>query len=122
MSENYTIEIVEKSRELSKKESVMLKTNSATRLDELCPVTLEGISGYAVLNIHNPMAHDNKDYVHFVVITEKSGMFYTGSKSFMDNFRAIWSEMKDEKDWALTCYKQDSKKYAGKQFMTCNLV
>lgn len=127
--ENYTINITEASRELTKKERVQLKTNSATKLDELIstnpddPVlVLENITGYAVLDIHNPKAKDNNDYRHYVIITEKNGMFYTGSAAFFNGFKPIWEEMNGEKDWGIECVKEPSKNYKGKFFITCRLV
>lgn len=120
--ENYTIEIVEASRELSKKERVQLKTNAATKLDDLCPIVLENISGYAVLQVHNPKARDNKDYTHYVIFTEDGKFVYTGSPSFFEAFKLIWSEMEGESDWGLECVKKPSRNYVGKDFLTCNLV
>lgn len=129
MNEIYTINIVETSRELTKKERVQLKTNAATKLDELIStapgestLVLEGITGYAVLEIHNPKAVDNKDYKHYVILTEENGMFYTGSETFFNRFRPIWEEMAGEKDWGLECVKVPARKYPGKHFLSCNLV
>lgn len=120
--ENYNVIIAESSRELSKKECVQLKTNAATKLDDLAPIVLENPTGYAVLNVHNPKARDNKDYVHYVIFTEDGKMYYTGSPSFFEAFKLIWSEMEGETDWGLEVVKRPSRNYVGKDFLTCNLV
>ncbi len=118
---NYNVEITETSRELSKKERVQLKTNAGTKLDEIAPVVLENITGYAKLHVTNPSLKSNPEYDHYVILTE-GGNYYTGSPSFMETFMAIWSEMSGEDDWGIEVFKRDSKNYAGKQFLSCALV
>lgn len=120
--ENYSITIAESSRELTKKECVQLKTNAATKLDELAPIVIEEISGYAILNVHNPKARDNKDYVHYVIFTNSGDFYYTGSPSFFEAFKMIWDEMEGEPDWGIEVTKKPSRNYVGKDFITCNLV
>lgn len=120
--ENYTVKIVETSRELTKKERVQLKTNSATKLEDICPINLEGINGYAVLEIHNERARDNKDYTRFIIFTESGDFYYTGSPTFKKSFMLIWEEMGDEKDWGLECVKVPTDNYPGRYFLTCNLI
>ena len=119
---NYTVEIVETSRELSKIERVQLKTNAATKLEEMCPTTLEGITGYAIVKIHNEMARDNNDYTRMVIFTDNGESYYTGSPTFMDTFLSIFSEMEGETGWGLDCVKLPSRNYQGKDFLSCKLV
>lgn len=119
---NYNVEIIETSCELSKKQRVQLKTNPGKKLDELTPVVIDNISGYAKLRIDNPNVKSNPTYEHFVIFTSDGDMFYTGSPSFMEGFMSIWDEMEGEPDWGIEVYKQDSRNYPGKQFMSCRLV
>lgn len=118
----YTVDIVETSRELSKIERVQLKTNAASKLEEMCPICLEGITGYAVVKIHNEMAKDNKDYTRLVIFTDDGNSYYTGSPTFMNTFFSIYSEMEGETGWGLSCFKSPSANYKGKEFLSCKLV
>lgn len=122
MEETYKVEIIETNLELTKKQRVQLKTNPGTKLDAICPVTIENIIGYARLKINNPSVASAPEYEHFVVVSGNGEMYYTGSQSFMRNFMDIWDEMVGEEDWGIEVYKMDSRKYPGKQFMTCKLV
>lgn len=122
MSANYNVEIIEASGELSKKQRVQLKTNSGEKLDELAPIVIDNIAGYAKLKIDNPNVKSNPTYEHFVIYTDEGNMFYTGSPTFMQAFMSIWDEMAGEKDWGIEVFKRDSRNYAGKQFLTCRLV
>ena len=119
---DYKVEIIECSNpNLSKLQRVQLKTDPGQKLDEIAPVVLEEITGYAKLHVTNPAVKATPEYDHFVIMTS-AGNFYTGSPSFMEAFGAIWEEMAEESDWGLEVYKRDSKNYAGKQFLTCRLV
>lgn len=123
--ENYTVEIIETSRdgsanEFTKKERVMLKTKQGIKLDDVAPITIHPVD-YAVLKIHNEKIKKNPDYEHYVLIDDSGEMYYTGSPSFFDGFKRIWSEMAGDPDWALDIYKRDSRNFEGKQFLTCDI-
>lgn len=119
---SYIANIVKTSGELTKIQRVQLKTNAATKLEALCPITLEGITAFAEVEIHNEKARDNKDYKRLVLFTDDGECYYTGSPTFRDTFMAIYSEMEGETGWGLSCYKSPSKNYEGKTFLTCKLV
>ena len=125
---SYEVKIVETSRELSKIEQVMIMTNAAKKLEELVPEAgtnqtfiLEGITGYAEVEIHNERSSDNKDYRRLIIFTDDKKCFYTGSPTFCDNFKKIFSLMDGEDGWGIECFKGSSQKYKGKSFMSCNL-
>lgn len=122
--EGYSVEIKECSKELSKKERVMLKdTSSALRLDELTKQSeVELIVDYfAILDIHNDKSED-KDYLNYVVVSKDGKKYITGSNSFFNSFMNIYSEMRDETEpWTLIVYRKESKNRPGKDFISCSL-
>lgn len=123
----YSVKIINSSKELSKKEKVMLKdTSDATKLDE----AIQGESiiinpdYYVVLDVHNEKS-DNVDYENYIIVDKDGTKYVTGSESFWTTFMGIFEEMTDGEDteeWALKCYKLDSKNYKGKQFLTCSVI
>lgn len=123
----YAVKIEEASKELTKKEKVMLKdTSDAVKLDEA--VNGEAIiinpDYYAVLKVHNEKS-DNKEYFVYVVVDKDGTKYITGSESFWSSFFNIWDEMTEDggtEPWELKCYKLDSKNYKGKQFLTCSII
>ena len=121
----YSVEIKETSAVLTPVMRVKLKdTTKAIKLDEVCNAGSVTITpkDYAVLSIHNENA-ENKDYELYLIIDEYGEKYVTGSPSFWDAFMDIYSELKDEKEpWSIEVYKQDSKNYKGKQFLTCSIV
>lgn len=125
---SYEVKIISQSRELSKIEQVMIATNAAKKLEELVPEAgtnqsfiLEGITGYAEVEIHNERATENKDYTRLIIFTDDKRCFYTGSPTFRDNFKKIYEPMQGETGWGIECFKGSSQKYKGKSFMSCNL-
>lgn len=124
-SADFTVEIKETSKELTKRERVKMKdTTNAIKLDE---VTNDGEfvlkpSVYCVLSIHNPKSKDNPDYTNLIILDDAGTKYITGSPSFITAFFEIWNEMEGEEDWEIVCYKRDSKNYKGKQFMTCSIL
>lgn len=125
---NYSVEIQQTSRELTAREKLALKMDSAMhRLDELVqpdsPLTIFPVTGFAVLEIHNESA-DNPVYNHFVI--EQNGARYvTGSENFFDDFMEIWNTMKTDapdEEFGIVVTKVESKNYKGKHFITCNIA
>lgn len=122
---NYSVTIVETSKELSAKERIAMKdTTDAIKLDTAC----EGAeivftpSAYAILAIHNEKS-DNIDYENYIITDVENNKYVTGSNSFWSSFKNIWDEMQGEtEEWAIKCYKLDSKNYNGKQFLTCSIA
>lgn len=123
----YSVKINNASKELSKKEKVMLKdTSDAVKLDE----AIQGESiiinpdYFVVLSVHNEKS-DNVDYENYLIVDKDGTKYVTGSESFWTTFTGIYDEMTDGGDteeWALKCYKLDSKNYKGKQFLACSVI
>lgn len=123
--EGYSTRIIEASKELSKKETVMLKdTSDCIKLDEALKdgaITFKP-SYYAVVEVHNEKS-ENKDYRVYVVADEVGNKYVTSSDSFFESFKDIYSYMHEsDEDWLLKVYKLDSKNYTGRQFITCSII
>lgn len=123
--EGYSTRIIEASKELSKKETVMLKdTSDCVKLDEALKdgaITFKP-SYYAVVEVHNEKS-DNKDYQVYVVADEDGNKYVTSSDSFFTSFKDIYIDMDgSDEEWLLKVYKLDSKNYTGRQFITCSII
>lgn len=127
---NYSATIKEASRELSPKERVMFKDlANAQSLNELAKeAKMSGaklvitVKDYAVIAIHNEASED-VDYNNYLIIDKDGEKYYTGSVSFWSKFMDIYSEMKDvDEEWSIELNLIPSKKYAGKEALTCSLV
>lgn len=125
---NYSVKVVESSKELSKKETVMFKDLSdAVNLSEFIddqhgPVMID-VESWAELAIHNENAKEDqdKDYTNYVVVDKNGTRYYTGSESFWSSFNDIWSDMYDStEEWSLKVYKKQSK--GKKDFITCSVM
>lgn len=123
--EGYETRIIEASKELSKKEAVMLKdTSDCIKLDEALKdgaITFKP-EYYAVVGVHNEKS-DNKDYKVYVVVDDMGNKYTTSSESFFTSLKDIYSDMcESNEDWTLKVYKMDSKNYTGRQFITCSII
>lgn len=127
---NYSATIKEASRELSPKERVMFKDlANAQSLNELAKeAKMSGakltitVKDYAVIAIHNEASED-VDYDNYLIIDKDGEKYYTGSVSFWSKFMDIYSEMKEvDEEWSIELNLVPSKKYAGKEALTCSLV
>lgn len=127
----YSVKIVDASKELTKKERVMLKdTSDALKLDDVIhgePIIINP-DYWVKLMVHNEKS-DNVDYSVYLIVDKNGTKYVTGSESFWTTFSDIWDEMTDEmtgdgndEEWQLKCYKLDSKNYKGKQFLTCSVI
>ena len=122
--ENYKVEIIGSSKELSAKERISLKdTTNAIKLDEALAegdVIITPVD-YAILAIHNEKA-DDKDYENYIIVDKSGTKYVTGSISFWNSFVDIYVEMKDEnEDYSILAYRMESKNYKGKYFLTCSI-
>lgn len=127
----YSVKIGSASKELTKKERVMLKdTGDALKLDEIIqgePIIINP-DYWVTLMVHNEKS-DNVDYSVYLIVDKNGTKYVTGSESFWTTFSDIWDEMTDEmtgdgndEEWQLKCYKLDSKNYKGKQFLACSVI
>lgn len=128
---NYSATIAESSRELSARERVMFKdTQNAISINELAEEAhkdgakafIEGVAGYAVLDIHNDKS-DDKDYKNYLIIDKDGQKYVTGSQAFWNSFKSIYDEMADETEpWSIEINLLPSKNYKGKNVLTCSLI
>lgn len=125
---NYSVKVVESSKELTKKETVMFKdlsdaVNLSEFIDEHGGSVMVDVESWVELAIHNEKAKDgqNKDYTNFVVVDKNGTRYYTGSESFWSSFMDIWLDMSDYiEEWSLKVYKKQSK--GKKDFITCSVI
>ena len=123
---DYTVKIIESSRELTPKERVMFKDFSNAQKME---VVMDGDTlimqpdTWALCEVHNPNSKKNTDYKVIVIIDKAGNKYKTGSETFIRNFIDILAEMEGAtEDWSLEIYGRPSKNYEGKQFLTCSVV
>lgn len=127
---NYTATITETSREFTAKERVMFKDlqNATPAVDyaKECRAndgraTVE-VKDWAVIDIHNESA-DNTDYTVYLFIDKNGNKFYTSSEPAWNSFKNIYDEMKDsDEEWGIEFNLIPSKKYNGKEILTCSLI
>lgn len=125
MRTDYTVELVESSRELTVRERLRYKDFSlATSIDEATtdmPLIID-FDSYAIFKVHNERS-DNKDYIK-IVVADMSGVLYvTGSKSFIESLKEILEEMEGlDEMFSIEVYRRESKNYKGKSFIKCSIV
>lgn len=127
----YTVEVVETSKELGIKERIALKTGmNSTSLDQATQVEEVVIDPdyYAELSIHNDRS-ENKDYTTFIIVDKNGEAYSTASASFIESFKAIFGEFAEynqthpdeAQDFKIVAFRQESKNYKGKSFITCRV-
>lgn len=125
---NYSVKVVESSKELTKKETVMFKdlsdaVNLSEFIDEHGGAVMIDVESWVILDIHNEKAKEgqNKDYTNYVVVDKNGTRYYTGSESFWSSFYDVWFDMSDStEEWSLKVYKKQSK--GKKDFITCSVM
>lgn len=125
---NYSVKVVESSKELTKKETVMFKdlsdaVNLSEFIDDQHGAVMIDVESWVELAIHNENAKEgqDKDYTNYVVVDKNGTRYYTGSESFWSSFKDIWCEMSDStEEWSLKVYKKQSK--GKKDFITCSVM
>lgn len=122
----YKTEVTETSRPVSAKERISLKdTTSAIRLDQATLTdgrVMIDFDMWAVLTVHNDMSED-KEYQQYILVDKEGNRYVTGSNNFWQSFMEIYEEMKEEEeDWGVVAYRVPSKKYQGKDFLTCAII
>lgn len=127
---NYSATIEESSRELTPKERVMFKDiGNAVNLNDYAKESIAAgvkaiivVKDWAIIAVHNEASED-VDYKNYLLVDENGNKYYTGSISFWNKFMDIYSEMKEvDEDWSIELNLVPSKKYAGKEALTCSLV
>ena len=80
------------------------------------------VKDWAVIDIHNESA-DNTDYTVYLFIDKNGNKFYTSSEPAWNSFKNIYDEMKDsDEEWGIEFNLIPSKKYNGKEILTCSLI
>lgn len=129
-SANYSATIREASRDLSAKERVMYKdTSNAESLVDFARAAREAgghatidFKDYVIIDVHNESA-DNTDYTIFLFIDKAGNKYYTSSEPCWNSFANIYAEMKDsDEEWGIEFNLIPSKKYNGKEILTCSLI
>lgn len=122
--QGFSTSVAETNRQLSAKERVSFKdTSNAVKLDEATKESSLHIRPmiWGILNIHNEKS-DDKDYQNYVVIADDGTKYVTGSQSFWSSFKEIADEMENEsEEWGVVVYRQPSKNYVGRDFITCSI-
>lgn len=126
MKRSYAVDIIESSRELTAKERISMKnTADCIRLDEATKDNTSVLINpeyYAVLKVTNENSED-KEYLNYILVDKDGSKYVTGSTTFWNSFMDIYNEMADEtEEWGIKVFRVDSKKYTGKQFITCSIV
>lgn len=127
---DYTVSIEESIKELTARERISLKSfDTAVALDK---ETENGPVRFTVQNlvtcaVHNERAKkdQNKDYKTYIFVADDGTRYKTGSESLITAFFDIYDELiKEAPDEPITIevYKQASKNYEGKFFLTCALI
>lgn len=122
----FSAKIIETSKELTKKQEVMLKQlTDAIKLDKVTSFeedVIIDVDSYAVLSVHNDKAED-PDYTTYVIIDKNGQKYTTGSPSFWSAFMDIFSDMAGSgEEWQLKVFKLPSRSREGKDFITCTII
>lgn len=123
----YNCKIAYASRDLTARERVRLKdTTNCVQLDDAVekgkPLVIE-YDYHADLVIHNDHSRDQKDYSKRVIVAKDGTSYVTGSQSFISAMDEIVDEMLDAgEEFDIEVYKQDSKNYQGKCFLSCTIA
>lgn len=121
----YSVTIVETSKELNAKERVQAKdTTDCVVIGKACKTEaiLIDVDYWVELHVVNEKS-DDKEYPSYVIVDKDGTRYLTGSSSFWNSFTNIWEEVKDESfDWSLKCLQMPSKNREGQTYLTCTLV
>lgn len=120
--ENYNVTIVASNKELSKVEKVKFKDSSdCIKIDDITKSGEDAVIDvdfYVLLDIHNEAAKGDKDYRQVIIVDTEGNKYCTGSKTFINNFMNIASELEGE-EYSIKALRKPSKNYTGKEFLTC---
>ena len=129
--EGYKVTIESAIKDMNARERIAVKSlDRATSLDsvtEIGNVLTVTVENFVVLHVHNDNAKEgnNKDYTVYVIITDNGERYRTGSESFFSAFMDIYEELNAEapdEPITIDIYKQESKNFKGKGFISCSLV
>ena len=127
---DYSVTIAESLKDLTAREKIAIKSfDTCTALDkatESGPVRFT-VANLVTCNVHNERAKkdQNKDYKSYIFVADDGTKYKTGSESLITAFYDIYEEMIAEapdEPITIEVYKQSSKNYEGKFFLTCALI
>lgn len=124
--ENYSVTIIESSRDLSLKERVAVKNLSeAIALGDICvtePLDID-VDYWVHLHVVNNRS-DEKEYETFIIYDKDGTCYTTSSESFWTSFKGIWDEiiLEPDTEWKLRVLSKPSKNRQGKTFLTCTII
>lgn len=134
MTTDYSVTILEVSKELTAKERIAFKDlNNAYKMDDIMSSDDKDIAEaglvitpahYGVLSIHNEKS-ENKDYETYVIVDEAGQKYYTSSKSFWSSFKDIVNEMESDtsgEKWSIAVTRHPSKNYRDKFYFTASII
>ena len=129
--EGYKVTVIESLKEMNARERISVKAlDRATALDSIISIgtsiTLT-VENLVALAVHNEKAKEgnSKDYNAYVIVADDGQKYRTGSESFYTAFMDIYNELKEEapdEPITIEIYKQESKNFKGKGFISCSLV
>lgn len=122
----YSAKVIGASKDLSKKEQVMLKdVSDAIQLDEETTANGSVILDpdfWVEVAIHNEKVSPS-DYKKLVIVDKTGQRYVTGSDSFMRTFTDICEDMSDcDETYQVKVYRKPSKNYKDKEFLTCSII
>lgn len=124
--ENYVVEIIESSRDLTLKERVAVKNiNDTVPLGDICnvePLDIE-VDAWVHLHVLNDRSEE-KEYDVFIIYDKEGTCYTTSSVSFWTSFKGIWDEiiLEPDTEWKLRVLSKPSKNRQGKTFLTCTII
>lgn len=126
--ENYSSTIISASRDLTLREKIrVMDGQSTTPIDKMLEDEQSfelDYDAHVLLQVHNPHAKGNTDYVQCVVIATNGEMYRTGSQSFIRSLEQIIELVKNEgytDTITLEVFTRPSKNYSG-GYITCTLA
>lgn len=127
---DYTVSIADSIKELTARERISIKSfDNAIALDKESdkgPIRFT-VANLVTCAVHNERAKkdQNKDYKTYIFVADDGTRYKTGSESLITAFYDIYDEMSEEapdEPITIEVYKQASKNYEGKFFLTCALI
>ena len=127
---DFSVVISDSIKELTARERISIKSfDNAVMLDKETdngPVRFT-VANFVTCDVHNERAKkdQSKDYKTYIFIAEDGTRYRTGSESLMNAFYDIYEELSEEapdEPITIEVYKQPSKNYEGKFFLTCMLI
>lgn len=121
---NYTAKIIESSKELTKREELILcDTSNAEPIDKLVAEGEFTIKpkDYAIVHVECDKS-ETGEYDVLVITDYDNRKYRTGSDSFRNAFINIYNAMKDtNEDYEISVYSLPSRNFSG-NFLTCSII